>query len=197
MAEEILGRVIADYGDVVYVNGQILTTETLADVARRDLDEIRKMSVGRPAPEIAGNDVDGKAMKLSEFRGKVVLLDFGSHEHCGGCVAVYPRMRSTLERLRGRPFVILGVNNNDRREALRQAIAKGEITWRCWWDGDKPDGPGPITTSWNIDGYPMFVLVDHRGVIHSKGDVHPFDTPSFDNAIEALLKEAEADSPQR
>ena len=130
-------------------------------------------------------------MKLSEFRGKVVLLDFGSHEHCGGCELVYPRLRSTLDRLRGRPFVILGINNHDHRDALKQAIAKGEITWRCWWDGDKLDGPGPITTSWNVRGYPTFFLIDHQGVIRSKADLHPFDTPSFDNAIEALLKEAE------
>ena len=82
-------------------------------------------------------------MKLSDFRGKVVLLDFGSHEHCGGCKLVYPRLRSTLDRLRGRPFVILGINNNDRREALKQAIAQGEITWRCWWDGDKSGRPRP------------------------------------------------------
>ena len=194
-AEVVLERVIADFGDVRHVNGMVTTTETLADVARRELAEIRTISVGKPAPEIAGEDVDGKPMTLSEFRGKVVLLDFGSHEHCGACVAVYPRLRSTLDRLRGRPFVILGINNNDRRDALKEAIAKGEITWRCWWDGDKLDGAGPITTRWNVRGYPTFFLIDHRGVIRSKGDLHPFDAPSFDNAIEVLLKEAEAARP--
>ena len=194
-AEEILVRVIADYGDVVYVNGEVATKETLAAVANRELSEIRSLSVGKKAPEITGEDVDGKPMKLSEFRGKVVLLDFGSHEHCGGCKLVYPGLRSILDRLRSRPFVILGINNMDQREPLKQASARGEITWRCWWDGDKPDGPGPITTSWNIRGYPTFFLIDHRGVIRSKNDIHPFDTPSFDNAIEALLNEAEANGP--
>jgi RNA polymerase sigma factor (sigma-70 family) len=191
-AEDILGRVIADYGDVMSVNGAGATKETLAAVAERERSEIRSLSVGKKAPEIAGEDLDGKPMTLSEFRGKVVLLDFGSHEHCGGCKLVYPRMRSTLDRLKGRPFVILGINNMDRRESLKQATAHGEITWRCWWDGDRPDGPGPITTSWNIGGYPTFVLIDHRGVIRSRNDIHPFD-PAFDNAIEALLNEAEAD----
>jgi peroxiredoxin len=175
----------------------VATKETLAAVAERELSEIRSLSVGKKALEIDGKDVDGKPMRLSEFRGKVVLLDFGSHEHCGGCKLVYPRLRSTLDRLHGRPFVILGINNHDHRDALKQAIVSGEITWRCWYDEEKPGGPGPITTSWNIRGYPTFILIDHRGVIRSKDDIHPFDTPSFDNAIEALLKEAEADSPQR
>jgi peroxiredoxin len=133
-------------------------------------------------------------MKLSEFRGKVVLLDFGSHEHCGGCKVVYPRLRATLDRLRGRPFVILGINNFDRRDKLKEAIAQGEITWRCWWDGDKPDTPGPITTSWNIRGYPTFILIDGRGVIRSKKGTHPFD-PSFDKSLEILLKEAGSSQP--
>jgi len=35
-----------------------------------------KATVGRPAPEIIGKDLDGKPMKLSDFRGKVVMLDF-------------------------------------------------------------------------------------------------------------------------
>ena len=177
------------------MNGQITTKETLADVARartgRDPNDVRRQAG-------AGDHRRGRrrqADELSESRGKVVLLDFGSHEHCGGCVAVYPRLRSTLDRLRGRPFVILGINNNDRRDALKQATAKGEITWRCWWDGDKPDSPGPITTRWNVHGYPTFFLIDHKGVIRSKADLHPFDTPSFDNAIEALLKAAEAAGP--
>ena len=193
-AEEILQRVIADYGDISYINQQVATKETLAAVANRELFEIRSLSVGKKAPEITGQDVDGKPMTLSEFRGKVVLLDFGSHEHCGGCKLVYPRLRSTLDRLHDRPFVILGINNMDQRDALKQAIARREITWRCWWDGDKPDGPGPITSSWNITGYPTFFLIDHRGVIRSKYDIHPFDTPAFENAIEALLKEAQAET---
>ncbi len=197
-AEDVLKRVIDDYGDVLYFNGAVTTQETLANIAKRELAEIRSLSVGKTAPEIVGDDVQGKPMKLSEFRGKVVLLDFGSHEHCSGCVQVYPRLRSTLDRLRDRPFAILGINNHDHRNALRQAIARGEITWRCWWDGDsdKLDRPGPIATSWNVRGYPTFFLIDHRGVIRSKADLHPFDTPSFDNAIEALLKEAEAAGPR-
>jgi peroxiredoxin len=191
-AEDALSRVIADYGDVIYVNGQVATAEKLAAVAERELVEIRSISVGRTAPEIIGKDAFGKPMKLSEFRGKVVLLDFGSHEHCGACKLVYPRLRATLDRLRDRPFVILGINNNDRREPLKEAIAHREITWRCWWDGDEPDGSGPITKRWNVRGYPTFFLIDHQGVIRSKADTHPFDA-SFDSAIESLLKEAETD----
>ena len=61
---------IDEYGDVRYLNGMVLTDETLATVAGRDLDEIRSLAVGQPAPEIVGLDGDGKPMALSESRGR-------------------------------------------------------------------------------------------------------------------------------
>jgi len=42
----------------------------------RDLFELEHLAVGKVAPEITGEDIDGKALSLSEYRGKVVLLDF-------------------------------------------------------------------------------------------------------------------------
>jgi len=195
-AEAILERVKADYGDVNHVNGTVPIEETLAVVADRELTDIRTLAVGQVAPEITGEDVDGRPMTLAEFRGKVVLLDFGSHEHCGGCHLVYPRLRTIVDQYRGRPLVVLGVNNNDRRDILVQLKAKGEVTWRCWWDGDREDGPGPITTRWNIRGYPTFIVLDHRGMIRFK-DLHPDDVRGFDEAIEPLVKQAEMEAARR
>jgi len=51
----------------------------LGELADRDLFEIRYLQPGLPAPEIVGEDIDGRPMKLSDFRGKVVLLDFWGH----------------------------------------------------------------------------------------------------------------------
>jgi RNA polymerase sigma factor (sigma-70 family) len=188
-AAAILERVEAEYGDVRYLYGMVVQADALAVIAGRELSELRTLAIGQVAPEIGGEDVEGTPMRLSEFRGKVVLLDFGSHEHCGGCKLVYPRLRAILEQYKGRPFVVLGINNNDRREVLTQARASGEITWRCWWDGDRLDGPGPITTRWNIQGYPSFIILDHRRAIRFK-DVHPDDVRGFAEAVEPLLKAA-------
>ena len=132
----------------------------------------------------------GQADGPLRFRGKVVVLDFGSHTHCGACRLVYPRLRALVNRYRNRPFVVLGINNNDSRDVLKELEAKGELTWRSWWDGGQPDGPGPITTRWNIHGYPTFIVLDHRGTIRFK-DLHPLDVRGFDEAIETLVKAAE------
>jgi hypothetical protein len=48
----------------------------LAELARRELDDLKVRDIGKPAPDVAGPDLDGKEFKLSDYRGKVVLLDF-------------------------------------------------------------------------------------------------------------------------
>ena len=53
-------------------------TEPLGPKGRTELFELRNLAVGKAAPEIEGEDVDGVKFKLSDYRGKVVLLDFWS-----------------------------------------------------------------------------------------------------------------------
>ena len=51
-------------------------SEIQGDLAKRELFEIRHLSIGREAPEIESEDIDGKKFKLTDYRGKVLLLDF-------------------------------------------------------------------------------------------------------------------------
>ena len=50
--------------------------ETMGKAAKNNLFELRNLSIGKVAPDIVGEDVDGTPMKLSDYRGKVVVLDF-------------------------------------------------------------------------------------------------------------------------
>jgi hypothetical protein len=55
------------------------TGDTVAEWAKAELFAIRNLSVGREPPDIEGQDEDGKCFKLSDYRGKMVLLDFWSY----------------------------------------------------------------------------------------------------------------------
>jgi hypothetical protein len=72
--EGVFLRAAEKYGDVKLPGGA-----TVAERARAELFEIRNLSVGKEAPDIEGEDQDGKRIKLSDYRGKVVLLDFWSY----------------------------------------------------------------------------------------------------------------------
>jgi hypothetical protein len=69
--EEMLVRVKEKFGDVEAGFGG-----TLGDRAEGDLFEIRNLAIGKVVPEIEGEDIEGKPLKLSDYRGKVVVIDF-------------------------------------------------------------------------------------------------------------------------
>src|SRR5262249_42843120 len=70
-AESLFEEAAEKYADVK-VGGD----RTVADMAKGELFEVRNLVVGKTAPEIQGEDLDGKKFKLSDYRGKVVVLDF-------------------------------------------------------------------------------------------------------------------------
>ena len=68
--ESLFEQVVKDFGDIN------VGRATLGKQAAGELNEIRSLGVGRPCPEIVGEDIDGKSFKLSDYRGKVVVIDF-------------------------------------------------------------------------------------------------------------------------
>lgn len=77
-AEQLFLQVAKVYGDIP-IEEKAGHHKTLGAAARAYLHEYRELSVGRPAPEVEGEDLDGVHFKLSDYRGKIVVLDFGSH----------------------------------------------------------------------------------------------------------------------
>jgi hypothetical protein len=97
---------------------------------------------------------------------------------------MYPHERSLVKRLQGKPFALLGINSDENLEQLRAAMKKEEITWPSW----RNDGStsGPISTKWNVHGWPTIYVLDQKGVIRHK-NVREHE---LDKAVDALLKEA-------
>jgi hypothetical protein len=63
-------RVIKDFADLKHYRG------TIGEAAKRELYEVQNLGIGKTAPEIAGEDIDGVKFKLTDYRGKVVVIDF-------------------------------------------------------------------------------------------------------------------------
>src|SRR5262245_32876196 len=72
--EAVFERAVREFGDVQMTDGD----GTVGVKAESDLFEMRHLAVGKEAPDIEGEDQEGKKFKLSDYRGKVVLLDFWS-----------------------------------------------------------------------------------------------------------------------
>jgi thiol-disulfide isomerase/thioredoxin len=160
--EGSLRDVMDKYGDVQDFRG------TLKDSAEAMLFEVQYLSIGSTAPDIDGTDLEETPLKLSDFRGKVVLLVFWG-TWCGPCMSAVPEHVALLKRMEGKPFAIVGVNSDADRDAAHKIGMEKGISWRSWWDGGS--NHGPIASRWNVDGWPTLYLIDAAGTIRFKGDM--------------------------
>jgi hypothetical protein len=104
-------------------------------------------------------------------------------------VAMFPHERSLVQRMAAKPFALIGVNSDKDRDECKQKNKEQQITWRSFWNGGSTSGP--ISTKWNVRGWPTLYIIDAEGVIRHKFLGSPGEKV-LDEAIDALVKEAEA-----
>ncbi|MDR3621979.1 MAG: TlpA disulfide reductase family protein [Paludisphaera borealis] len=156
---------------------------TLGGLAETALFEIRNLTIGKVAPEITGDDLEGRPLKLSDYRGKVVVLNFWA-TWCGPCMAMVPHERSLVKRLEGKPFALLGLNGDADRATAERVARQESMTWPSWWDRG---AEGPTIRRWNVVMWPTIYVLDPGGVIRYKN----IRGQELDDAIDALLKESD------
>jgi thiol-disulfide isomerase/thioredoxin len=115
---------------------------------------------GYPAPDFAFVDLQGHRRQLTDYLGKVVLLDFWG-TWCGPCVAAAPQLVTVYEKFHAKGFEILGIAANETREKLTVFTAEKGMSWPQTIEGDK----GPIATLYRITGWPGYFLVGADGQI--------------------------------
>ncbi len=101
---------------------------------------------------------------------------------------MYPHERSLVKRLEGKPFALLGVNNDEDRAKLKKVIGTEKITWRSFWDGGSRFGP--ITQRWDVNGWPALFLIDAKGILRYKHVGSPGEK-ALDEELDKLIAEAE------
>jgi peroxiredoxin len=174
---------VAEFADVKYFPAYPQDKTTLLKRARAWLDTQAEVAIGKPAPEIEGKDIDGKTFKLSDYRGKVVALVCWA-SWCPPCMEQIPSERALVKKLEGRPFALLGVNCDYTPAAARKAMAREEINWPNWYDGDPREGK--IAERYHVvQGIPAVYVLDAQGIIRDK-DVRG---EALEKAVRTLLEE--------
>ena len=175
-------RVLKEFSDVRLFPEYPNDKKTIARMSEDWLANHRQSVVGTQAPEIDGTDLDGKRFKLSDFRGKTVVLVFWA-SWCGPCLQEIPHEKELAKRFEGKPFVILGVNRDYTKEKARAVVEKVKITWPNWYDGDD-SGQAGIAALYHIQEIPAVYVLDGDGIIRFK-DVRG---EALDRAVEEVLK---------
>ena len=97
---------------------------------------------------------------------------------------MYPHERSLVKQLADKPFALIGVNSDRELDKIRETVKEKNLNWRSFWNGDKGTG-GPISTEWNVTGWPTIYILDQNGVIRYKNA----RGPAMDEALTKLLAE--------
>ncbi len=156
------------------------TTETV--------DVVVGTEIGQKAPEISMNTPSGKVMKLSDFKGQLVLIDFWA-SWCGPCRRENPNVVRAYDKYQkakfksAKGFTVLSVSLDKNQDAWVKAIGQDKLAW----DNHVSDLKGwqnEAAQQYGVSSIPMSFLVDENGVILAKN----LRGPALDREIDKHVK---------
>jgi peroxiredoxin len=115
-----------------------------------------------PAPDFTLNDISGKPVKLSQFRGKVVILNFWSI-WCGPCLAEMPSLNKLYLEFKDKGLIVLSIAEDPAVKPVRSYIKEKSIAFPILMDKDRK-----VYLKYSLFGIPVTFLIDKKGVIAEK-----------------------------
>jgi peroxiredoxin len=160
-----------------YLLGAALSVLAATSLASSDL-------AGMPAPDFALKSSTGENLRLSEYRGDVVMINFWA-TWCGPCRQEMPLLDELYTRYERVGFSLLGVNIDDDSQRAMDMISELGINFPVLFDDRKV-----VSKLYEVEAMPVTVLVDREGTVrHVHHGYKPGYEQQYLDEIRSLLRE--------
>ena len=166
-------RTYENYQKILGEYGSFLTTENHRERMNAVSARLYQGKKGEMAADFTYPDRNGKLVSLSDFRGKVVLVDVWA-TWCGPCCAEIPHLEKLVERFK----------DNDKIQFISISVDTALKAWLNKLEKDKPawaqfifpkEEAARFMQAWGISGIPRFILIDRNGKIYAADAPRPSD----------------------
>ncbi len=148
------------------------------------------INIGDKAPELIGTTPDGKTMKLSDTKGKLVLLDFWA-SWCGPCRRENPNVVKAYNEYKnkkftsGDSFIVFNVSLDKTADAWKAGIKKDKLDWP-YHISDLKYWSSKHAAIYGVKGIPSSFLINGDGIIVAKGNA--LRGPGLESNLDKQLK---------
>jgi len=138
--------------------------------------------IEQPAPAFELKDLEGKAVKLSDYQGKVVILDFWA-TWCGPCLGSFPGMKKLVEEYQNDPSVAFVFVNTWQDEANKEQVVKEFLERNQYPFYVLMDTEDKVVADFGVSGIPTKFVIDPKGKVR-------FKSIGFEGDAEKWLKKS-------